>query len=218
MSPSHQWYGVVPGWLPFYALIAVALVLFTRRAIFLLRLMLTGKPAARWDKVPQRLVAVLVYVFGQARLLQNDFWPGLMHATIFWGFVILTLGTLEFFGKGVTEGFYLPLLSRNPGYLILQDIFSLGVIAAIGYAAFRRLVTKPRRLTLSSEGLLILIFGLMVTDLAADAGRILLAPAPSDVWQFAGNALAGVLAHLPAGAVQTLFPLSWWLHAVLLLG
>jgi hypothetical protein len=98
MSPSHQWYGVVPGWLPFYALIAVALVLFTRRAIFLLRLMLTGKPAARWDKVPQRLVAVLVYVFGQARLLQNDFWPGLMHATIFWGFVVLTLGTIEFFG------------------------------------------------------------------------------------------------------------------------
>ena len=72
MSPSHQWYGVVPGWLPFYALIAVALVLFTRRAIFLLRLMLTGKPAARWDKVPQRLVAVLVYVFGQARLLGRE--------------------------------------------------------------------------------------------------------------------------------------------------
>ena len=44
MSPSHQWYGVVPGWLPFYALIAVALVLFAQRAIFLLRLMLAGKP------------------------------------------------------------------------------------------------------------------------------------------------------------------------------
>jgi Fe-S oxidoreductase/nitrate reductase gamma subunit len=220
MAPSHQWYGVLPGWLPFYALIVVALALFTWRMAYLVRLMLIGKPAARWDKVPARLFNVVVNVVGQGRLLRGDFWPGLMHATIFWGFVILTLGTLEFFGKGVTEGFYLPLLSRNPGYLILQDIFSLGVIAAIAYAAFRRLVTKPRRLTLSSEGLLILllIFGLMVTDLAADAGRILLAPAPSDVWQFAGNALAGVLAHLPAGAVQTLFPLSWWLHAVLLLG
>ena len=32
-----------------------------------------------------------------------------MHATIFWGFVILTLGTIEFFGKGVTESFFLPL-------------------------------------------------------------------------------------------------------------
>src|ERR1700730_10524550 len=220
MSPSDQWYGVLPGWLPFYALIVVALALFMWRMASLVRRMRIGNPAARWDKVPARLLNVVVSVVGQGRLLRGDFWTGLMHATIFWGFVILTLGTLEFFGKGVTEGFYLPLLSSNPGYLILQDIFSLGVIAAIAYAAFRRLVTKPRRLTLSSEGLLILllIFGLMVTDLAADAGRILLAPAPSDVWQFAGNALAGVLAHLPAGAVQTLFPLSWWLHAVLLLG
>ena len=33
----------------------------------------------------------------------GDFWPGLMHATIFWGFMILTAGTIEFFGKGVTE-------------------------------------------------------------------------------------------------------------------
>jgi Fe-S oxidoreductase/nitrate reductase gamma subunit len=219
MSPSHQWYGVVPGWLPFYALIAAAVVLFAWRAIFLVRLMLTGKPAARWDKLPARLLAVVVNVLGQARLIRGDFWPGLMHATIFWGFCILTLGTIEFFGKGITESFYLPLLSNSPVYLILQDSFSLGVIAAIAYAAYRRLVTKPRRLTLSTEGLLILllIFGLMVTDLVADAGRILLAPASTDHWQFAGNALAGILAFFPGGAVPPVFHASWWLHAVLLL-
>src|SRR2546428_4629606 len=137
MSPSHQWYGVVPGWLPFYALIAVALVLFTRRAIFLLRLMRAGKPAARWDKVPQRLVAVLVYVFGQARLLQNDFWPGLMHATIFWGFVVLTLGTIEFFGQGMAQGVHLPLLSTTPPYLLPEDPFSVAVIPSTAYAVYR---------------------------------------------------------------------------------
>ncbi|HET7875005.1 MAG TPA: (Fe-S)-binding protein [Methylomirabilota bacterium] len=220
MSPSHLWYGVIPGWLPFYALIGVAIVLFAYRVIFLVRVMLTGKPAARWDQVPTRLGHVLVFVLGQARLLRGDFWPGLMHATIFWGFMILTLGTLEFFGKGVTERFSLPLLSDTPAYLVLQDAFSLAVIAALGYAAFRRLVTRPHRLTLSTEGLVILlmIFGLMVTDLAADAGRIILAPAASDRWQFAGTALALVLAGFPHGAVQTLFHLSWWLHAVILLG
>src|SRR3990170_4323446 len=116
MSPSHQWYGILPGWVPFYALILVAVVLFARRADFLVRLMLIGKPAARWDHVPERLLSV------------------------------------------------------------------------------------------------------MVTDLAADAGRIILAPAPSDHWQFAGRALAGVLAGLPHGAVEALFHLSWWFHAVLLLG
>src|SRR6266511_1979009 len=219
MSPSHQWYGISPGWLPFYALIAVALVLFARRVNVLVRLMLTGKPAVRWDHVPARLGKVVVFVLGQARLLGGDFWPGLMHATIFWGFIILTLGTLEFFGKGVAESFSLPLLSNTSAFLILQAIFSLAVIAAVAYAAFRRLVTRPRRLTLSPEGLVILLLigGLMVTDLTTDACRILLAPAPTDHWQFAGSALAVVLAGLSHGVVQGVFHVSWGLHAALLL-
>jgi Fe-S oxidoreductase len=220
MSPSHQWYGVVPGWLPFYGLIALALVLFARRVVMLVRLMLKGKPALRWDNVPARLGQTVVFVLGQARLLGGDFWPGLMHATIFWGFIVLTVGTVEFFGKGVTEAFFLPLLSDHAGYLVLQDVFSVAVIAAVGYAAFRRLVTRPRRLTLSGEGLviLLLIFGLMVTDLVADGGRMALAPAATDRWSFAGSAVAGALAGLPQGALQGVFHAAWWLHAGLLLG
>jgi Fe-S oxidoreductase len=220
MLPSHHWYGPIPGWLFFYALLVVAGVLFGRRALYLLRLLMKGKPMARWDRIPARVGRVIVYVFGQARLLANDFWPGLMHATIFWGFVVLTLGTVEFFGKGVTESFSLPLLSDTAPYLILEDVFSVLVILAVGYAMFRRLVTRPRRLNLSREAnvILLLILGLMVTDLVADAGRIVLAPAPSDHWQFAGRAIAGALAALPTAAVTAIFHAAWWLHAATLLG
>src|ERR1700730_9444823 len=191
MLPSHHWYGPIPGWLFFYALLVVAGVLFGRRALYLLRLLMKGKPMGGWVAVPAAGVGgVVVHVFGRARLLANDFWPGLMHATIFWGFVVLTLGTVEFFGKGVTESFSLPLLSDTAPYLIIEDVFSVLVILAVGYAMFRRLVTRPRRLNLSTEAnvILLLILGLMVTDLVADAGRIVLAPAPSDHWQFAGRA------------------------------
>ncbi len=220
MLPSHQWYGVIPGWLPFYGLIVVALILFAGRVAFLVRLMLKGKPDSRWDHIPTRVGKVIAFVLGQARLIGGDFWPGLMHATIFWGFIVLTVGTVEFFGKGVTESFYLPFLSDTPGYLVLEDLFSVLVIVAVAYAAFRRLVTRPKRLTLSPEGLviLLLIFGLMVTDLVADAGRIVLAPASSDHWQFAGSVIAGGLAGLPPGGVREIFHVAWWLHAVLLLG
>src|SRR6185437_13157858 len=114
------------------AMIAVALALFARRALFLLRLLLKGKPMPRWDHVPTRVGRVIVYVFAQARLLANDFWPGLMHAIIFWGFVVLTLGTVEFFGRGVTESFFLPLLSDTAPYLIAEDTFSVLVIVAVG--------------------------------------------------------------------------------------
>jgi Fe-S oxidoreductase len=220
MLPSHHWYGIVPGWLIFAAMVAVAVVLFARRVTFLVRLLLKGKPESRWDHLPARIGKVLVYVIGQARLIGGDFWPGLMHATIFWGFIILTLGTVEFFGKAVTESFVLPFMSDTGPFLVLQDLFSVLVIAAVSYAAFRRVVTRPRRLTLSAEGLVILslIFGLMVSDLVADAGRIVLAPAPSDHWQFAGHALARALAGLPHGAIAVIFHAAWWLHAALLLG
>ena len=60
MLPSHTWYGVVPGWLIFAAMIAVAGALFTRRAWFLLRLLLKGKPLPRWDVVPARVGRVIV--------------------------------------------------------------------------------------------------------------------------------------------------------------
>ena len=220
MLPSHQWYGPVPGGLLFYALIVAALAIFVRRGLYLLRLLLTGKPMARWDRIPARVGRVIVYVFGQVRLLANDFWPGLMHATIFWGFVILTLGTVEFFGRGVTESFSLPLLSETAPYLILEDLFSVLVIVAVGYAMFRRLVTRPRRLNLSTEAnvILLLILGLMVTDLVADAGRIVLAPAPSDHFQVAGQAVAHALASMPPAGVTAIFHLAWWLHAATLLG
>ena len=220
MSPPHQWYGLIPGWVLFYALIVVALALFAHRVAYLFRLMMAGRPAARWDNVPARLRAVLVFVLGQVRLLRNDFWPGLMHAAIFWGFIILTVGTVEFFGQGVTEAFALPFLSGTPGYLVLQDVFDLAVIAAVSYAAFRRLVTRPRRLTLSTEGLviLLLIFLLMVTDLLADAARMVLAPDPADRWAFAGTALTTLLAGLPVGAVEGFFHASWWSHALIILG
>ena len=82
MSPSHQWYGS------------------SRRGVLLRAdrgrgravrakgglahpLMLIGKPAARWDHVPARIASVIVNVLGQASVLPEDFWPGLMHATIF---------------------------------------------------------------------------------------------------------------------------------------
>jgi Fe-S oxidoreductase len=220
MLPSHQWYGIVPGQLIFLAMIVVALALFARRAAYLVRLLLTGKPTVRWDAVPARLRGVMVYVLGQLRLISGDFAPGVMHAVIFWGFIVLTLGTVEYFGRGFVEWFGLPFLSDTPGYLILQDVFSVAVILAVGYAAFRRLVTRPRRLTLTPEGLVILalIFGLMVTDLAADAGRIALAPAPHDHWAFAASALARLFAALSPVALSGVFHVSWWLHGALLLG
>ena len=62
--------------------------LFVDRALLLYRLVRAGKPAARFDDVPQRARAEAVVVVGQSKLLQR-FVPGLVHAAIFWGFLVL---------------------------------------------------------------------------------------------------------------------------------
>ena len=72
------------------AAVAVAVVLFARRVWLLARLLRMGHASgiARDDRVPDRLRQEAVVVLGQRKLLQRLV-PGLMHAFIFWAFIVL---------------------------------------------------------------------------------------------------------------------------------
>ena len=70
------------------AAIAVAGFLFARRALFLARLVRSGKPSNRVSDVPRRVGNETTIVLGQKKLLQRLV-PGLVHAFIFWGFLVL---------------------------------------------------------------------------------------------------------------------------------
>src|ERR1051325_11878449 len=74
---------------------------------------------------------------------------GAMHATIFWGFMVLTAGTVEIIAEGVIPGFSYASLLPAPIYRLYsasQDGCAVLVLGAIGFAFFRRLVLRPRRL------------------------------------------------------------------------
>ena len=70
------------------AALLVSGALFGRRAVLLYRLIRMGQPVARFDDLPSRVRAEAVVVVGQSKLLQVLV-PGLMHAAIFWGFMVL---------------------------------------------------------------------------------------------------------------------------------
>ena len=53
-----------------------------------MRIVRLGKPAPRFDDVPQRVRQEAVVAIGQRKLLQRLV-PGVMHALIFWGFIVL---------------------------------------------------------------------------------------------------------------------------------
>ena len=151
---------------------------------------------------------------------------GAMHATIFWGFMILTAGTVEILAQGVVPGFSYDALLPRPLYVLYsasQDGFALLVLGAIGFAFFRRLVLRPRRLEgdklVHTDALIILtmIGMLMVTLLLTNAFSILANPASVGAEKVGSHALAAILGTVITTRYPLLTAVAWWSHALLIL-
>ena len=209
----------LPGWLPLLVAILVAGFLFFRASHRLYRLLMLGAPDDRTSDAGARWLTFGQHVLAQGRLL-TDTYSGWMHALIFWGFLVITIGTIEMLGKGLWSGFYLPILDRNPAFLLALDLFQLLVLVGVGMAFYRRLVWQPLRLSYTADAIVILslIGGLMVTDFLADGFAIAVERHPSDAWSPVGSLLASAFAPLGAGLLLPLHKLFWWGHVLILLG
>ena len=127
------------------------------------------------DQPERRLGSSILYAIVQVRMFRDP-GAGFMHAAIFWGFVILTVGTAD----RVTFGLVHAVLAWPvDGWLwrllvLAQNLLVLGVLGGIGYALVRRLIVRPARLTLSRDGLtiLLLIGAVVVTEIVAEAFRL----------------------------------------------
>ncbi|MCP4581106.1 MAG: (Fe-S)-binding protein [candidate division Zixibacteria bacterium] len=162
------------------------------------------------------IARVIKFVLGQKRLLDDPF-SGVAHFLIFWGFMIIAFGTLNFFGKGFAQGFHIPILFdvfKTP-FLFLLDLFSLLVIIGVVAAAFKRYVLRPKRLSQSPGALfiLMLIFGLMAFDLFSD-GLNMAAQQVTENGSFVGNYLASMFWTVPTDTAVLWSKIFWWLHLV----
>src|SRR5437764_409869 len=131
---------------------------------------------------------------------------GAMHATIFWGFMVLTAGTIEILIEGVFHGFSFAQILPRPIYQLYsmsQDGFAVLVLGAIAFAFFRRLVLRPRRLEGDklehTDALIILsmIGMLMVTLLFTNAFAFLADPSSIGPEKVGARMLAAALGRLP---------------------
>ena len=109
-----------------------------------------GVDDVRTNRVFERVFGMLKGGFLQPKMLK-DIWPAIMHYMIFFGFVTVSVGTLETLVHGIFEAFSFQLILGNGGiysfYLASQDIANFVVAIAIGAAFVRRLVFKPWRLS-----------------------------------------------------------------------
>ena len=101
-----------------------------------------GTTENRFDQPLGRLATVLTHVLGHGRLLTRPY-SGLLHFFIFWGFLILTVGTVEHFAHGLFPRFTLPLLDQWGPYRLSQDVFNVLVLVGVVMALYQR--TSPGR-------------------------------------------------------------------------
>jgi Fe-S oxidoreductase len=209
----------------FILLVAVATGFFALNVQRLIGYMRIGLAADRSDHPARRFANVLRIAIGQSKILREPV-AGIMHAMIFWGFMVLTVGTIEFVIAGIFPGFSLDFLPRPLFrlYSLSQDVFVLLVLAAIAFAFYRRLVLHPRRLEGDNlehtDALIILgmIGGLMVSYLFANGFLAALHPDAVATEKFASHILGRTFAGVDPHTAQVGHDVSWWAHGLLVFG
>ena len=215
----------------FLAVLVVAVGYFAANVQRLVGYLRVGRlDDIRWNSIPVRVGNLLRIGIFQTKIFRDSI-AGPMHAAIFWGFCILGAGTTELLIEGVIPSFsYADFLPKQSYWLYVasQEAFGAIVFVAVGFALFRRLTKRVKRLlgkeTHPNDPLLILswIGALMVTMFLASAFAIAAEPLHLAGMRPVSLPLAHLLVNLNVGTVMpspmTLHAVFWWAHALLVLG
>ena len=120
---------------------AVGMLVFAGIIAGRMRLLLRARPAARFDRMPERLRRALVYGVGQKKFLHGEQPAGIMHALIFWGFVVLMIEVVVLFGRTFDASWDIPGLGADqlfgPAFLLARDLLKTIVIVGVLYMLYR---------------------------------------------------------------------------------
>jgi Fe-S oxidoreductase/nitrate reductase gamma subunit len=180
----------------------------------------------RFDRVGERLKRVWKIAFAQTKLMRDPK-AGLLHLTIFWGFVLFLFAVAEAF----IQGFYTPFSWHFTGIFysamtLVQDVFSVLVIIACVYALYRRFILHVPRLEVEKSGkldaafILVLIILVCVSMLGANSS--MLATRNFQLSSFEIRPFSLILSKwFYSGGSQNAhiyFEFYWWMHIVVVLG
>jgi Fe-S oxidoreductase len=206
-----------------------AFSIFAMRVRRLYRLMkaVEGTTEFKLDHIKERIGVFFKDVLGQANVRRKKL-PGLSHAMIFFGFLAVQPHSLELMIKGVWPAFdpgrWIPGLYG--AYLFTADILASLVLVGFAYALYRRLIQRPRYLTLGRDANLIILFTclIIVSFHFINAFQSLL-PVEAGAYSYRGNfPVSGVLAtllglgHLGTRQLVVGHEVSYWLHMATILG
>ena len=183
---------------------------------------LTGKGPSV-DRIGARIWTTIEFVLGQRAVLRSRA-AGIMHAIIFWGFIIITTGTVEQFATTIYPPLHFDFIG-HAAYSVLafaQDFFTVAVLLAVLYAAYRRFIVRPAYLGQSRDANLILVLtgSLMVAILFMDGFTF----AAEHPWFESSKPFAGMISAMiqktgmSEGTALQYGITFKWIHMLLVLG
>ncbi|MEM3086663.1 MAG: heterodisulfide reductase-related iron-sulfur binding cluster [Halobacteria archaeon] len=217
--------------LPVAAILAFFLSIFGWRTLKVFMLVLRGKPRGiftwnllSWSELTERVKSLLVYGIAQRRMFRESY-GGILHAFIFFGFLVLGVTVVEFVGEGLMgPGWKLPVVGHNRYLFLFVDLFVAFVFIGCVMAAARRLIVRPAKLKGSNvDGMIVLSFiiTIVVTLAVVTASRMALAGFPEEArWTPVSWELGVAMAR--TGWTPEMFTTAehaaWWTHLFALFG
>ena len=201
-------------------MIGIAGGLAVRRARLLTRLVRLGRPVDRAGDVPTRVAREGTEVLGQRKLFQRPV-PGLMHALIFWGFLVLLTTILEVAGQLINPAFELPLIGESAWLGLVQDLFAFGVLVGVSIAVWIRVFRRPERFVGSHRAeayrILGLIFWIIFTLFLARGARIAVGYGQEWWWTPVSTSASSLFAWMSQGWQRACMWAFLWIHMVIIL-
>lgn len=178
-----------------------------------------SKPEDRSYNKLQRIKNTISIALLQSKLFKKKF-AGILHALIFWGFLVLLLVIIEDFLEAYINNFSFSFTGKFYNLItITQDLFSLTVTVAVLISLFRRYIFTPSRLKTERESkidaaiILVWIFLIMITTFGSNIERIKLNTSEGirPISEFLARIISG------DGSYE-MYKIYWWCHNILILG
>lgn len=178
------------------------------------------------DRINERIAITLKVAFGQTKIMRFPI-VGIIHALVWWGFLVVTVGTAEMVIDGLagTERILAPLL--GPVYTVLfasGDIFALIIVVSIIIFLARRfsgrikrfygVEMKPKSKVDATIALFMILF-LMLSLLGMNAGYAALYGAEGFGYYPVANVIVPWLSSQSAHFQEVFYEVNWWTHIVL---
>ena len=142
-----------------------------------------------FDRFGERLLRVFREVILHEKVIRERPFPGLMHALVFWGFLVFGIVTIDHFAIG----FYKPLMSDSVHHAYSKIVipFAVFVIFGILSLTYRRFINRPKALgKMSPTSGLVAIFIVV---------------------------LMGTYIYGETGLSPFVWKVNWWIHSILIL-